>query len=151
MRLPRVSRTVVALIIVALIVVGLVLVFRQPWQRLQKVLSAPLPDSGYVIELWEKPYWFLGLGYEYETWFVVKSSHEGERWYLIDAQYITFTEVTILASSDLSTIRVETTGVGTGSHMIAEYDLQREKFRSVSEPTVKNTRGWTVLSEAHIH
>ena len=150
-RPPRLSRTVVALVIVALVPLGLGLAVWQPWQHLRKVLSAPVPRSHDVIELWEKADWRLGLGSEYETWFVVRSAHEKERWHLIDAQYITFRNVTLLASSDRNRVRVETDGEATGPHMIGEYDFGHDAFRSASGPTVRNTRGWTVLCEAQIH
>jgi len=35
--------------------------------------------------------------------------------------------------------------------MIAEYNLVHKEFRAASEPTVRNTQGWAVLSEARIH
>jgi len=134
----------------ALVLTGLILVIRQPWQHRTKVLSARIPQSPYVIELWEKPYWFFPFGYEYQTWFVVRSPREGERWYLIDAQYITFRDVVLLVSSDNQRMRVETDGRTTDWHMIAEYDFRRQKFRAVSEPTVRDTKGWAMLTTRHV-
>lgn len=151
MKPPRVSWPILRLIIIALIPVGLALAIWQPWQQMRQVIYAPVPRSHYVIELWEKPYWRLGLGCEYQTWLVVRSAHEKERWYLIDAQYITFRDVIVLISSDHNRIRVETNGGGGASHMIAEYNLVHKEFRAASEPTVRNTQGWAVLSEARIH
>jgi len=151
MRLSRLSRVAVALGIGAVMPVALLLAVRQPWQDLRKVLSTPVPGSRHVIELWEKPYWLFGQGYEYETWLVVRSDDGGESRYLIDEQYITFREVTILLSSDGNRIRVETDGAAAVPHMIAEYDFADSRFRAASEPTVRNTQGWVVLAEERIH
>jgi hypothetical protein len=148
---PRLSRGVLALVIVALVAAGLILIVWQPWQRLRRVLAASVPGSQHEIELWERPYWHLGLGYEYETWFVMRSASGEGRWYLIDDRYIAFRDTVVLVSSDHNRVRVETDGEAGDFHMIAEYDIGRDEFRAASEPTVQHTRGWAVLSQARIH
>jgi hypothetical protein len=92
----------------------------------------------------------VGLGYEYETWFVVRSARGEGRWYLIDDQYITLRDVIVLVSSDHNRIRVETDGEAGGLHMIAEYDIARNEFRAASEPTVQHTRGWAVFCQVRV-
>jgi len=139
-------RLVFTSLLAVLALVGLAVLIRQPWQHRTKVLSADIPGSYYAVELWEKPYWCFGFGYEYETWFVVRSPVERERWYLIGAEYITLRDVVLLLSSDHSRIRIETDGESERSHMIAEYDFRQGEFRAESEPTVRNTEGWAVLS-----
>jgi len=150
--MPRASKTIVVAIVVmmALMLAGLILAIRQPWRHRAKVLSARIPQSPYVIELWEKPYWLFPFVYEYETWFVVRQPREGARWYLIDAQYITFRDVVLLVSSDNERIRVETDGRTTDWHMIAEYDVQQRRFRAESERTVRDTKGWAMLTTRHV-
>jgi len=141
---------VLGVILTTLALAGLVLAVRQPWQHRTKVLSARVPQCPYQVELWEKPYWRLGLGYEYETWFVVRSPEEGEAWHLIDAQYITFRDVALFVSSDRGRVRVETSGQAAETHMIGEYDFRRKQFKAESEPTVRGKPGWELLSAAHI-
>jgi hypothetical protein len=140
----------VVLLILALLAAGLVLIVRQPWQRTRRVLAASLPGGQCEVELWEKPYWRLGLGYEYETWFVVRSATGKTKWHLIDGQYITFRDTVLLVSSDHTKVRVETEGVPGDFHMIAEYDIGRDEFRAASEPTVQRAPEWTVLAEARV-
>ena len=148
----RASRIVVSVVaIAALSVTGLALVVLQPWQHKRKVLSTRVPQSQYVIELWERPYWYFGFGHEYETWLVVQSPTGEQSWYLIDAEYITLRDVLVLVSSDYQRIRIETNGRLTDFHMIAEYDFRQRNFRAASEQTVRNTEGWAVLAIAHIH
>jgi hypothetical protein len=139
-----------AVIVVALSVAALALVIRQPWQQKWRVVSASIPQSGHVLELWEKPYWCFGFGHEYETWLVVQFPSGERRWNLIDTKYVTLREVLVLISSDRQRIRVETTGRGTDFHMIAEYDLKRRRFRAASQQTVRNTEGWAVLATARV-
>jgi hypothetical protein len=112
------------------------------------VLRATVPHSRYTVELWERP----GLDFiawEYETWLVVRSD-KGARWFLIDDEYITFTDTALLFSSALDTVRAEVTG-DAGAHMVAEYGLKRQQFRAEGGPSVRNSKGWTLLAAAHVH
>jgi hypothetical protein len=112
------------------------------------VLRATVPHSPYAVELWERPSLDF-IAWEYETWLVVQSD-KGARWHAIDDEYITFTDTALLFSSALDMVRVEVTG-DAGAHMVAEYDLKRQRFRAESEPSVRNSKGWTLLAAAHIH
>lgn len=143
------SRLLVISILALLVVVALVVLVRQPWQQPRQVLSVEVPASGYVVELWEKPDRF-SFGYEFETWLVARPPGGGERWHVIDAQYITFRHVVLLLSPDRCKVRVETSGRTDATHMIAEYDLCTEDFRAASEPTVRDAEGWTVLADEHV-
>jgi len=149
-RRVSVPRLVGATILLALMLIGLLVLLRQPWQQRRQVLSAEVPDSGYVVELWEEPYWHFGFGYEFETWLVARPPGGGERWHVIDPQYITFRHVVVLLSADPCKVRVETSGRTDATHMIAEYDVCTEEFRAESEPTVRGTEGWTVLAEEYV-
>ena len=143
------SRLPVATILLVLMLIGLVVLLRQPWQQPRQALSAEVPGSGYVIELWEKPD-RSSFGYEFETWLVARPPGGGERWHVIDPQYITFRQVVVLLSADRCKVRVETSGRTDATHMIAEYDVCTEEFRAESEPTVRGTEGWTVLADEHV-
>ncbi len=115
------------------------------------VLQARIPHSSEAIELWERPDSYLGIFREYETWLVVRTPQE-TTWHLIDAQYVTFTDVTLYVSSDLKRVRVEVTGIRRrkDSHMIAEYDFAHKSFRAEDEPSVRGKKGWTVLAARHV-
>ena len=114
------------------------------------VMHVQIPDSPYTLELWEKPDLIVfPVMYLYETWFVLHTGRE-RKWYLIDAQYITFTYVTILYSASDKQVRVEVEG-STDTHMIAKYDVDQDVFRAVDETSVRNQSGWIVLTSARIH
>ena len=143
-------RLLVASILALLVLAALVVLVRQPWQQPRQVLSAEVPGSGYVIELWEEPYCYFDFTYEFETWLVAKPPGGGERWHVIDPQYITFRHVVVLLSPDRCKVRVETSGRTDATHMIAEYDVCTEEFRAESVPTVRDAEGWTVLADEHV-
>jgi hypothetical protein len=135
---------IVAILFFSIIVDYLIL---DPALQKKMVLSANIPGSSSTVELWERPSSFLPIFQEYETWFVYKTSSAEESWHIIDDQYITFRTVSVLISTDYEDIRVETTGIGYPSHMIAEYNLTRHEFKARSETTVRGEEGWIVIKE----
>lgn len=145
----KLSRTIIILIILSIFLIVSSLFLRPLWQQKKMVLSVGIPNSTDTVELWEKPSWNFGLT-EYETWFVIRSSTGKDDWHLIDPQYIQFRKVAVYISSDYSKIRVETTGISTPYHMIAEYDLSNKAFRAVSELSVKGKEGWVLLKEKSV-
>lgn len=145
----KLSRTIIILIILAICLTIYYLLLSPLWQQKRMVLSVGIPNSTDTLELWEDPLWNLGVT-EYETWFVIRSATGKEDWHVIDPEYIQFRKVAVLISSDYSRIRVETTGISSPSHMIAEYDLNSKTFSSGDEWSVKGKEGWLLLKEKKV-
>jgi hypothetical protein len=113
-----------------------------------KVLTVVIPKSNGTIELWEKPEIdFLSLSLEYTTWLAVRSNSGNYKWYIIDEQYITFRKISVFLSDDQQLVRIETNGESEETHMIAEYNFKKESFVARSEKTVRNEKGWFLLTE----
>jgi hypothetical protein len=136
------------IVLTILLLVVFAVVFLQPWQKKLKVLTVVIPKTNETIELWEKPEIdFYGLGLEYKTWLAVRLNNGNYKWHVIDEQYITFRKISVFLSNDQQLVRIETNGESEETHMIAEYNLKKESFIARSEKTVRNEKGWFLLTE----
>jgi hypothetical protein len=147
----KLSRTIIILIILTICLAIYYRFFSPLWQQKRMVLSVGIPNSTDTVELWEEPLMSpIPIVTEYETRFVIRFSTGKEDWHVIDPEYIQFRKVAVLISTDSSKIRVETTGISTPSHMIAEYDLRNQTFRAEDEFSVIGKEGWVLLKEKKV-
>jgi hypothetical protein len=134
--------------IVSLLMLFFLAIYFQPWQRKIKVLTVVIPKLNVTIELWEKPKIdFISLSLEHATWLAVRSKNGNCKWHVIDEHYITFRKISVFLSIDQQLVRVETNGESEETHMIAEYNLKKDAFYSRSNSTVRNEKGWFLLTE----
>jgi hypothetical protein len=116
------------------------------------VLTVRIPDTSYLIELWERPHFdFFTLMNDYKTWFVFYNDNEKRRWFVIGEKYTSFGKVSVFISDDMNHIKIETNAVGyETTHLIAEYKIKEKDFKARSEKSVRNKPGWKLIAEKKV-